>query len=166
VQEAGGPSPEVVAVLDLRSKPAGARIALCGEMTAFRTPATVKSAVGRRCRLEMTLEGYETYRQSLAPKAGPPIIIVATLRPRDPVRSDLSPPTKPRMGTLKVTSIQVGTVYVDGNAVGSTPRLLLPLSPGSYRVRMYFPALELQTRERVVTLQAGRTASVHFDPSP
>jgi hypothetical protein len=31
---------------------------------------------------------------------------------------------------------------------------------------MHFPALEIQTAPRQVTIQAGRASSLHFDPSP
>jgi serine/threonine protein kinase len=149
------------ALLKVRSKPPGARIFLCGADTRETTPATISAKAGEPCALELLLEGFETYRSSVTP----PITIVATLRRSSATKEGPSSP-RGRTGTLRVTSIQVGTVYVNDQAVGRTPKLTVPLAPGTYWVRMHFPALEIQTAPRQVTIQAGRASSLHFDPSP
>ena len=149
------------ALLKVRSKPPGARVRLCGKDTHEITPATISAAAGQPCALELLLEGFETYRSSVVP----PITIVATLRRNAAAREGPSSP-RGRTGTLRVTSIQVGTVYVNDQAVGRTPRLTLPLAPGTYTVRMHFPALEIRTAPRRVTITAGHASSLHFDPSP
>jgi serine/threonine protein kinase len=163
----GGTRPDVAAsrrppraragLLKLRSKPPGARIVLCGKDSGQVTPATLQAEVGKACSVELELEGYETYRNPVTPQSGQPITIVATLR-------RTAGTARRGSGTLKVTSIQVGTVYVDGQAVGRTPQVTVQLAPGVHSVKMHFPTLEVQTPARQVTIQVGRTSSLHFDP--
>jgi hypothetical protein len=151
-----------VSTLRVRSKPPGAAIRYCGRPTGLVTPASVAAQPGRRCALELELAGHDIYRVEVTPTAGGRMI-QATLR-----RSRSDGTTAPRGGTgvLRVTSIQVGTVYVDDQPKGRTPQLELKLPPGSYSVRMHFPALEVRTQARTVKVVAGRTTVTHFDPQP
>ena len=68
-------------------------------------------------------------------------------------------------GTLQITSIQVGTIYINNQRVGRTPRFDIRLTPGIYWVKVYFPEFERTTGPHRITIHAGRTIKVHFDPS-
>jgi len=153
-------------VLKVQSKPAGARLVLCGVHSEQRTPAVGQAEIGRPCVIEIQLDGYQTYRTEVTPRPGSPMLIVATLRRgvSRPERGGVRPLRGG--GLLKVTSIQVGTVYVEGKAAGRTPVLSLSLPPGEYNVKMHFPTLDVVTRQRRITIQAGKTTSLHFDATP
>ena len=156
------PSPGLVRV---KSQPPGAAIILCGLDTGKVTPATVRTRVGRRCELALQLEEHETYRLPVSVRAGQTLNVAVTLRRAAPPPSTKRGALVVEKGTLRVTSIQVGAVFVDDRRVGSTPRLDLELPPGTYSVKVYFSTLEQQTSTRQVTIRAGRTSKVHFDPS-
>jgi hypothetical protein len=154
-------------LLRIHSKPPGARLVLCGVPTEQRTPAEVQAEVGRPCTIELELEGHQRYRSEVTPRAGAPLTIVATLRRARTGDGAGGRSSLPRGSAgLLVTSIQVGTVYVDGKAVGRTPRLQISLAPGEYSVRVHFPTLDVMTAARKVTLRAGRVASEHFNAEP
>jgi hypothetical protein len=160
-------------VIHVRSHPAGAEITLCGEFTGKTTPARVQAEVGRACELELELEGYHRYEISVMAERDHPVNVVATLRRRRRPggggggggRGAAAGPRSGR-GTLRVTSIQVGTVYVDNKVVGNTPRLDLQLRPGTYSVKVYFQIQDQYSKVRSVTVRAGATTRVHLDPAP
>jgi hypothetical protein len=149
-------------VLKVRSKPSGASIRYCGRDTGLTTPARLRTKAGRRCVLELKLAGHHPYRRKLtAPSRDR--LIVATLRARRP---RAAAPAADGTGLLRITSIQVGTVYVNRRAVGRTPKLELRLAPGVYSVQVHFRTLAVRTPTRRVSVHAGRTAVAHFDPQP
>ena len=160
-------------LIRVKSKPPSAAIILCGLDTGKVTPATVRVRVGRRCTLELQLEDHESYKLPVVTRRGKPINIMASLRRSTPPPPPSGGGTGPRRspqpraggGTLRVTSIQVGAVFVDGKRVGHTPRFDLSLAPGIYSVKVYFSSLEQYTSTRQVTVRAGQTSTVHFDPS-
>jgi serine/threonine-protein kinase len=172
-----GPRPDAgQGRLRIQSKPPRATISLCGEPTGKVTPAALQVQAGKPCELVLSLPGREPYRMPVEVAAGKSVTISATLRrarrrprrPRPaPAAGDSAPKPRPRRarsantGTLRVTSIQPGTVEVDGRTVGKTPRLELKLRPGTYRVRVRFAR---GGGSRQVVIQKGRTTRVHIDP--
>jgi serine/threonine protein kinase len=158
----GGTTTRVLATLKVRSKPAGGAIRYCGKPTGLVTPANLTVQPGRRCALEIELPGYAVYRDELSPTPGIRFVNATLKRGR----SDGVSAPRGGTGTLRVTSIQVGTVYVNDQAMGRTPQLELKLAPGTYSVRMHFPALEIRTQTRTIKVVAGRTIVTHFDPQP
>ena len=159
-------------VINVSSQPAGAAVHLCGEDTGERTPAKIVARAGRTCPLELVLEGHVRYRMQVTPERGGTTTIVAMLRRRRRTvggggggGGGKSTRLPKGQGVLRVTSIQVGQVYVNGKKVGSTPRLDLRLVPGSYSVRVYFSQLDRYSRTRSATVQAGQTTRLHIDPA-
>ena len=163
--------PAADGVINVSSQPAGAAVHLCGEDTGERTPAKIRARAGRTCPLELVLEGHVRYRMRVTPERGGTTTIVAMLRRRRRTggggggRGGGNARLPKGQGVLRVTSIQVGQIYVNGKKVGSTPRLDLRLMPGTYSVRVYFSQLDRYSRTRSATVQAGKTTRLHIDPS-
>ena len=168
------PSPDSTAqarrgVVNVQSQPSGAQVLLCGDSTGKRTPAEVEGEVGRSCVLELVLDGYHTYRLPVTPQAGALTTIVASLRRKRRSSGGSSGGSSASLGgrgILRITSIQVGTVYVENKRMGRTPRLDVRLMPGTYSVRVYFNNLDQYSRTRSVSVRAGETTRVHVDPAP
>ncbi|MBW2731708.1 MAG: protein kinase [Deltaproteobacteria bacterium] len=142
--------------LRVTSSPRGAAIRLCGRDTGKVTPATIRQRPKKRCKLVLTLAGYESYSTSVLLRKKR-IKINATLRPQ---RQGLAQ----GVGELTVTSIQVGIVTINGQKVGRTPGLRLSLRPGRYRVKVSFPSLGTTSRSKLITIYEGRSSKLHFDP--
>jgi serine/threonine protein kinase len=157
--DAGRSTPRLVATLKVRSKPAGAAITYCGRPMGQVTPASLSVTPGRRCVLELQLPGFEVHRTELTPAAGTRLVVAGLKRDRSEGNV-----ARGSTGTLRVTSIQVGTVYVNDQAKGRTPQLELKLPPGVYAVRVYFPSLDFNTAQKTVQIAAGRSTVLHFDP--
>jgi hypothetical protein len=125
------------------------------------TPASLPVQPSRTCALELALAGHEPYRMQVTPSSGSRLIVAILRRTRTE-----APAVRPGGGVLRVTSIQVGTVYVNDREVGRTPQVEVRLAPGTYVVRVHFPSLGTHSRPRTVKVQAGRTTVAHFDPQP
>jgi hypothetical protein len=65
--------------ISIHSQPEGAEILLCGEPTGLVAPAEVSTTPSKRCKLELRLEGYDSYSMWI-PRTRRPTNIVATLR--------------------------------------------------------------------------------------
>ncbi len=142
----------------VQSNPPGARIHFCGRSLTKTTPVTLRAKAGKTCTLTLTLEGYVTYQEEITPRRGMRGI-QASLEGRADTHEKM-------MGTLRITSIQVGTVFIDGQPRGTTPLLILSLPSRTYSVSVHFKALNVRTPRRRITISSGRTKAVHFDPSP
>ncbi len=150
--------PRARVAVKVQSNPPGARIHFCGRSLTKTTPVTLRAKVGKTCTLTLTLEGYVTYQEEITPRRGMRGI-QASLEGRADTHEKM-------MGTLRVTSIQVGTVFIDGQPRGATPLLILSLPARTYSVSVHFKALNVRTPRRRITVSSGRTKAVHFDPSP
>jgi hypothetical protein len=102
-------------------------------------------------------------------RAGPvvnPLPAAAREVPRRPrARRPASPPPEPepRKGTLQVTSVHHGVVFIEGKEMGHAPVLTLQLPEGRHRVDVYFPDLESSTSDWV-TINAARPSTLHLRP--
>jgi serine/threonine protein kinase len=166
-------------IIHVQSQPPGAAIFLCGRDTGLVTPADVPARAGDVCRLELELKGYDSYSMPVTAQAGRPITIVAALRRRTKgssrrrhrrravtksTKSTKSTKNLGGKGILRVTSIQVGTVYVNSKPAGSTPRLDVKLMPGTYLVKVYFASLGRYSSTKRVTIEGGETSRIHVEP--
>ena len=152
-------------LLRIRSNPRGAAVHYCGKDTKKKTPTTLTiKPSAKPCPIKLTLAGHEPYELPAPEHSKQPITIVATLRPAGttPAPGPARPP-KPRRGKLRVTSIQAGTVIVNGQQVGQTPRLELNLRPGTYNVSVTFPSLGKTSSKRTVVIRAGKTSTVFIE---
>jgi serine/threonine protein kinase len=174
VPDQGDPGQQVNTTIHVQSQPAGAAIFLCGRDTGLVTPAEVPARAGDVCQLELELDGYDSYSMPVTAQAGRPITIVAALRRRTKGsrrrhrRHHRGKSPSPRAlggkGILRVTSIQVGTVYVNNKPAGTTPRLDVPLMPGTYLIKVYFANLGRYSGTKRVTVQGGETSRIHVEP--
>jgi serine/threonine protein kinase len=162
--------------LAIESNPPGADVGLCGVRTGLITPA--RTTIERRrlpCMIELDLAGYAGYAKSIS-RSGPAarrLVIVlskgkgpptGSQRPaRDGTTGARARKRTDGKGSLVVTSIRQGTVYVDGKARGKTPRLELRLPEGEYQVWIDFPGRGPTFRRRIA-IQPGENKSAHFEP--
>jgi serine/threonine protein kinase len=155
-------------MIRIHSSPPGAQVELCGEKTGERTPVELQGEVDRTCTLELVLAGHETYQLTVTPLPNKPINIVATLRRKRSVSSGGGHKRRPRRGrgTLRVTSIHAGQVYVDNKPLGRTPLANIQLRPGTYAVKVFFGGQDRTSRVRTVKIRAGETTGLHIDASP
>ena len=170
----GGARPGGQVQVTVRSRPPGARIVLCGKAAEARTPAQLTMYPDDRCELVLTKPGYRRYQRMIT--AGRRTLSInATLKRSAPAarrshRPRASQQTQPAesvaddRGTVTVTSVQVGTVLLSGREVGKTPQLRLRLRPGRYQLKVVFGALGVTSAARWISVNAGSTQALHFDP--
>lgn len=149
--------------LRIESEPSGAAVRVCGKPVGRPTPVTVRLPAGRRCDLRLEMDGYRPYRARVRATGGRVISVKAELRPAVP--ADTAIQRSSSYGVLVVTSIRKGTVYVNGQAMGTTPRVELRLAPGQYAVWMTFANVGSQTGTRTVYVRAGQEKRLHFTPT-
>jgi tRNA A-37 threonylcarbamoyl transferase component Bud32 len=78
--------------------------------------------------------------------------------------ADTEPAPEVRPGKLQVISVHGAVVLVDGRRAGTAPGAALSLPEGSHRVQLHFTALRRHSSARAVTIAAGETTVVRFDP--
>jgi len=133
------------ATLVLDSKPRGATVTVNG-IAQGTTPCSVDRIVGD-ARIEIQLEGYEAFRQTVTVAAGQREELVAVLK---------SIPAK-----LKIVSRPEGArIYVDNQFRGAAPVTLDPIDPGNYRIRAEMTGFEILAR--TVALQAAEDRVEEF----
>ena len=87
------------------------------------------------------------------PPLKPPPVAVATARPsRSAARRPLPPPLTP--GSLDISSVPWGRLYVDGLPMGNTPKAGLSLLPGTHVVRVVRDGY--RAFERAIVVESGR----------
>ncbi len=130
------------AVLRVESDPAGAALQVNGVMRGT-TPVDIDRLPTGESTIQLELNGFEPYRDTLRLAAGENQTITATL--------------KPIPSSLQIVSIPAGArIYVDNQFRGDAPVRLDGLLPGEYRVRAELPAHDLLLR----TVAIGRASSV------
>jgi hypothetical protein len=73
-------------------------------------------------------------------------------------RVEPAAPAARAMGTLRVNSLPWAQVFVDGNLVGNTPQMGLPLSAGNHKVKLVNPPLEM-TKVFSVKIEPGQVVT-------
>ena len=149
----------------IKTTPEGASVLYCGKTIGRKTPTYLTIQPGAKpCSIKLTLAGHEAYELPAPEHSARPITIMATLRPggTSPAPGPAAAP-KPRRGKLRVTSIQAGTVTINGQQVGKTPRLVINLRPGTYNVTVDFPSLGKTSPRRTVKIRAGKVTTLHVE---
>lgn len=129
----------------------GAQVMVNGKSIGT-VPLTLSLQPGRYL-VEVSKEGYETWRKWLDAAAAQSSTLKATMRSRSGQDSTTG------TGTIVVASdVFEATVLVDGNAVGSVPALIDGLTPGRHSVEVQ--ASGYASRTVAVQVLAGKTAKV------
>ncbi len=156
--------------LQVASRPEGAAILLCGTKTGQVTPAALSLRRGRRCLLELRLAGYASYKRRvwIGHQRRRALTVSATLKKLATKPSAGTGGSKPpaNKGRLVVTSIQVGKVLVGDRVMGRTPKAVIDLPPGRYRVVVSFSSLGRRSTPRTVTIRRGGTTKLYISPDP
>lgn len=127
------------ATLRVESEPAGARLNVNG-VPRGTTPVVLERIPDGDAEIEIQLEGYATYRQSMRLSAGDEERLEVILQPLP--------------ATLQIHSMPPGArVYLENEYRGDTPLTLEDLAPESYRVRVELAAHDPMAR--TVTLGRG-----------
>lgn len=126
------------ATLALNSEPAGATVLLNG-VNRGETPCTIERVPSGETDIEITLDGFKPYTDTVKLSAGENQTVTATLRAIP--------------SNLKIVSIPTGArIYVDNQFQGKAPVTLHHIAPGSYRVRAEMKAHDPLAR----TIEIGR----------
>lgn len=134
------------AILRIESEPPDADVSVNG-IPRGTTPATVENVPEGTATVQVALDGYATFRQSVRLAAGQ--------------QEDLSVRLRPLPASLTIESIPPeARIYVDNQFKGTAPVTLADLDPGFYRVRAELPAHE--PLPRTVELNRGQTLVEEF----
>ncbi|MCA9672652.1 MAG: PEGA domain-containing protein [Myxococcales bacterium] len=185
--------PRTTGKVRVASTPAGASVEICGQSSGGKTPAVLEILAPRECEVVLRLRGYKVFRAKVSIVANKVSAVDATLlrrkrgkRWRAKAKGALTDKDKPSGGSgsdrdvpkgdpvaaaaaigrglLVVTSIEVGTVSVNGIRLGSTPKVSRALRPGLYDVRVHFKQRGVHTRPRRVRVVVGKAVRLHIDP--
>ena len=120
------------AIINVESIPPGARITLNGTSRG-RTPAIIDNVPEGNTALELQLEGYEPFAETLILAAGQNVRINAELVPIP--------------AAITIVSIPEGArIYVNNQYTGRSPVTLENLTPGEYRIRGELPGHDPMAR--------------------
>jgi serine/threonine-protein kinase len=133
--------------VDIKSRPTGARIVIDGESRGITPARLTLSCRAEPYKLHLALKGHAAWTREL-PLTGPDEIapIAATLLAR---------------GTLSVNAIPWANVFLDGRALGHTPKLRVPVDPGRHQIKLVTKKGDVRTR--AIEVPPGRPARVTVD---
>jgi hypothetical protein len=120
------------ATLDVTSTPSGAEVMLSG-IDKGRTPCRIERVATGDSTIQLALQGYAPYSETIRLSAGESQQLKATLKPIASKLRIVSIPPKAR-------------VYVDDQFRGSAPVQLDGLAPGSFRIRAELPGFDTTFR--------------------
>jgi len=109
------------ALIDLSSQPQGAEVTLNG-IAKGKTPCVLDRIPAGSCQLEITLDGYAPYKQTINLQAGQSEKMTAVLKAMPSELTVVTLPAKAR-------------VYVENQFRGESPVTISTLEPGEYRIR-------------------------------
>lgn len=78
----------------------------------------------------------------------------------EPNQKSLKSTSLRRSGTLVVTSLRYGTIFIDGKKVGHTPRMVIDLPSGEHSVEVRFTP-SAKKKKRII-IRDGETIQAHF----
>ncbi|MFU8779704.1 MAG: PEGA domain-containing protein [Kiritimatiellia bacterium] len=137
------------ATLAIASTPPGARITLNGASHGT-TPATIETVPEGTAMLELQLEGYRPFAETLKLVAGQ--------------RAQLSVELVPIPATMRVVSIPTAArIYVNNQFQGESPLSLENLPPGEYRIRGELPGYEPTARTVRLANGANQTEELRLE---
>lgn len=134
------------ATLDLKSKPTAATVLLDG-IKRGSTPCSLARITAGEVVLEVTMDGYKPFRQTLRLAPGQRETVTATLAPIP--------------ASLQVVSIPEGArIYIENQFRGESPVTVEKLEPGTYRIRAELRGYAGMARS--VTLRRAQTLVEEF----
>lgn len=150
------PPPPTTGTLSVSSSPSGAKVYVDGSYYG-RTPQKVHGLAAGGHRVEVRLDGYDTWSSTQQVRPGE----------TTSVRADLHPHVS--YGSLYVTSSPSGAkVYLDGKYEGKTPRTISGVSEGRHYVELEEAGYQEWTGP--VKVVAGQqtyvSASLNAEPKP
>jgi hypothetical protein len=136
------------AVLEVVSRPEGARLWLDGQPTDLTTPVSgLKLAANRRCEIRLEREGYASWR--------------TTLNPRPAGRDTVEARLERLLGGLRVDSTPWAEVYLDDVHLGRTPLVSEKVPAGVHTLTLVNKERALEYREPV-EIRQGATVKKRF----
>jgi len=137
------------AILTIASIPPGARITLNGTSHGT-TPATIDKVPEGTTTLELALDGYRPFSETLKLAAGQKAHRIAELEPIP--------------AGMKIVSLPAGArIYVNNQFRGEAPLTLENLTPGEYRIRGELPGYEPTARTIHLDNGANPTEELRLD---
>lgn len=116
------PAPATTGTLSVTSSPSGAKVYVDGSYYG-RTSQYISGLSAGDHRIEVALDGYETWKSTARVKAGQVTDVYASLT------------HKPTLGSIYVSSSPSGAnIYLDGVYKGTTPRTLSGIAEGRHYV--------------------------------
>jgi hypothetical protein len=97
-------------------------------------------------------------RRAPKPAPAPRVAKPAPKVEKPAARVEPAAPAARGMGTLRVNSLPWAQVFVDGNLVGNTPQMGLPLSAGRHKIKLVNPPLEM-TKVLSVEIAPGQVVT-------
>lgn len=134
------------AVLSVNSEPAGATVVVNGANHGT-TPCKIEALPSGDVQVEVRMEGYSTFQQTVKLAAGQAFQVSATLIARPGDLTILSSPDHAK-------------VYVDNQLRGEAPVTLTGQPPGPHRVRVELKGFETEARD--VKVKAGDKVTEEF----
>ncbi len=130
--------------VSIKSKPEKARIYLDGEDAGI-TPGIIKSVVPGTHEIEVRMDGYESWSESVNIEADKENDITAILQTKTGCISIKSKPKK-------------ATIYLDGENVGITPETITGLNPDKYNVEVKLDGYEVWNE--IVVVDADKESDI------
>lgn len=127
--------------LSVTSTPAGARVFL-DEVYVGKSPVNLKLVLSGKHTMNVTMEGYETYSETITIKSGEIKNININLK----AVSDVNNPGE--SGRLTIRTLPPDAdIYIDNNVTGRSPLVELPVAPGNHIIKAIKSGYESKTRE-------------------
>ena len=148
---AGPDGPTVNSSYRVESTPPGATVYIDGERQKGATPLTVELIPGVQYRFEVQRRGRATAHREMTADVHEGLAVV-----KFPLE---------RAGTLRISTVPPGaTVTVDGReAAGQVTPMVLDDVPAGRPVRVRLRVKGLQTKERTVTVKAGKSKALRVE---
>lgn len=127
-------SPEQGKVLVRAGPIRGGRITINGEFVG-RLPTSTEVKAGVEHVVEVTMNRFHSYKETVTVKAGQLVTVNAIMIP--------SNQKKPRMGWLTLQTDVPAMVYLDGTLIGSSPITKIPVPAKKHQARVASKALKL-----------------------
>ena len=135
---------EVKGTVTINSMPADASIFIDGQK-AGTTPETIADIIGGTHLVEIRMDGYEVWSESINVVSDKEYTITASL--------------KELTGSINIKSEpEHATILIDGNNAGTTPETIKNLNPGLHQAEVFLEGFEIWSKSIEVT--AGKESSI------